>query len=100
MKLDHVVPVLPFGCGKLLADLGVHAKSVWLEFEQPVSESDCAGLGAVCPGLQRSGETVLVGEMDGPMVVAILSAAASRKLRLRNLRVDGNELEKLMDPSR
>jgi Cu-processing system ATP-binding protein len=86
--------------GDLLADLGAHAKSVWLEFEQPVSESDCAELGAVCPGLHRTGETVLVGEMDGPMVVAILSAATSRKLRLRNLRVDGNELEKLMKPSR
>jgi Cu-processing system ATP-binding protein len=84
----------------LLADLGAHAKSVWLEFEQPVSESDCAELGAVCPGLHRTGETVLVGEMDGPMVVAILSAATSRNLRLRNLRVDGNELEKLMKPSR
>jgi Cu-processing system ATP-binding protein len=86
--------------GDLLADLGVHAKSVWLEFEQPVSESDCAELGAVCAGLHRSGETVLVGEMDGPMVAAVLAAATSRKLRLRNFRADGHELEELMETSR
>jgi Cu-processing system ATP-binding protein len=84
----------------LLADIGVHSKSVWLDFEQPVSESECAALCAVCPGLKRSSETALAGEMDGQTVAAVLSAATSQKLRLRNFRVDGNELAELMEVSR
>jgi ABC-type multidrug transport system ATPase subunit len=84
---------------ELLDELGAHAKSVWLYFERPLSESDCAALCAISPGLQRVGETSLAGELDGQAVAGVLSAATSRALRLRNIRVEGNELSKLMGAS-
>jgi Cu-processing system ATP-binding protein len=87
------------GIGDLLAELGVRSKSVWLDFEGPVSEADCAAIAEICPGLHRAGETALVGNMDGQTVAAVLSAATSRKLRLRNIRVEGNELAELMETS-
>jgi Cu-processing system ATP-binding protein len=85
---------------ELLDDLGAHAKAVWLYFEQPLSESDCAALCALSPGLQRLGEASLAGELDGRAVAGVLSAATSRRLRLRNIRVEGNELSSLMETSR
>jgi ABC-type multidrug transport system ATPase subunit len=84
---------------ELLDELGAHTKSVWLYFERPLSESDCAALCAISPGLQRVGETSLAGELDGQAVAGVLSAATSRALRLRNIRVEGNELSKLMGAS-
>jgi ABC-type multidrug transport system ATPase subunit len=85
---------------ELLDDLGAHTKAVWLYFEQPLSESDCAALCALSPGLQRLGEASLAGELDGQAVAGVLSAATSRRLRLRNIRVEGNELSSLMETSR
>jgi ABC-type multidrug transport system ATPase subunit len=84
---------------ELLDELGAHTKSVWLYFEQSLSEPDCAALCAISPGLQRVGETSLAGELDGQAVAGVLSAATSRALRLRNIRVEGNELSKLMGAS-
>jgi Cu-processing system ATP-binding protein len=84
----------------LLDDLGGYSKAVWLHFEQPVSESECAALCAISPGLKRAGDSALAGEMDGHMVARVLSAATSRNLRLRNIRIEGNELAKLMGMSR
>jgi len=80
----------------LLDDLGGRTKAVWLHFEQPVNESECAALSAISPGLKRVGESSLAGEMDGQMVARVLSAATSRNLRLRNIRIEGNELANLM----
>jgi ABC-2 type transport system ATP-binding protein len=80
----------------LLDDLGGRTKAVWLHFEQPVNESECAALCAISPGLKRVGESSLAGEMDGQMVARVLSAATSRNLRLRNIRIEGNELANLM----
>jgi len=85
---------------ELLDELGAHTKAVWLYFELPLSESDCAALCAISPGLRRVGETSLAGELDGEAVAGVLSAATSRKLRLRNIRVEGNELSNLMETSR
>jgi len=84
---------------ELLDDLGAHTKAVWLHFERPLSEADCATLFAVSPGLKRVGEASLAGELDGQAVAGVLSAATARTLRLRNIRVEGNELSKLMETS-
>jgi Cu-processing system ATP-binding protein len=80
----------------LLDDVGGRTKAVWLHFEQPVNESECATLCAISPGLKRVGESSLAGEMDGQMVARVLSAATSMNLRLRNIRIEGNELANLM----
>jgi ABC-type multidrug transport system ATPase subunit len=85
---------------ELLDDLGAHTKTVWMYFEEPLSESECAALCAISPGLQRVGEASLAGELDGQAVARVLSAATSRTLRLRNIRVEGNELSNLMETSR
>jgi ABC-type multidrug transport system ATPase subunit len=85
---------------ELLDELGAHSKAVWLYFEQPLSEADCAALCAISPGLQRVGEASLAGELDGQAVAGVLSAATSRTLRLRNIRIEGNELSNLMEASR
>lgn len=85
---------------ELLDDLDAHTKAVWLHFDQPLSESDCAALCAISPGLQRVGDASLAGELDGQAVAGVLSAATSRTLRLRNIRIEGNELSKLMETSR
>jgi ABC-type multidrug transport system ATPase subunit len=85
---------------ELLGELSGHAKAVWLHFEQPLSDSDCAALCAVSPGLQRVGEAALAGKLDGLGVAGVLSAATSRTLRLRNIRVEGNELSSLMEAAR
>jgi Cu-processing system ATP-binding protein len=85
---------------ELLDELGVHTKAVWLYFEHPLSESDCAALYAITPGLKRVGESSLAGDLDGQAVAGVLSAATSRDLRLRNIRVEGNELSNLIETSR
>ena len=85
---------------ELLDELGVRNKAVWLRFEQALSEPERAALCAISPGLQRAGESVLTGEMDGQTVARVLSAATSRNLRLRNIRIEGNELANMMETSR
>jgi Cu-processing system ATP-binding protein len=85
---------------ELLDELGAHTKVVWLYFELPLSDSDYAALCAISPGLRRVDETSLAGELDGQAVAGVLSAATSRNLRLRNIRVEGNDLSILMEASR
>jgi Cu-processing system ATP-binding protein len=85
---------------ELLAELGVRSKPIWLKFERAVSESDLAVLRAIAPGLQRSGEDSLSAELDGRAVAGVLSAADSRNLGLRDIRIEGNELAFLMEASR
>jgi Cu-processing system ATP-binding protein len=84
---------------EMLGDLGAHSKSVWLHFEQPLSESDCAALCAISPGLERVSDALLRGKMDGRAVAGVLSAATARTLSLRSIRVEGDELSKLMKSS-
>jgi len=85
---------------ELLADLGVRSKSIWLKFEKALDESDFAALSAVAPGLRRSGDDSLTAELDGRAVADVLSAAKSRNLGLRDIRIEGNELAFLMENSR